>query len=69
MEQKWDHGSRTAVALKKLAEELSTWDKETFGNIFRRKKRIQLRPKGTQRALARGTTTGLLKLEAKLRKK
>lgn len=43
------------------------WNKDTFANIFQRKKRCQLHLEGVQLALARRTTSGLLRLEEKLR--
>lgn len=67
VEEKWVHGD-VALALSKLTDDLSIWNKETFGNIFRRKRKLQSRQEGVQRALEKRTTGGLLKLECKLNK-
>jgi len=46
---------------------LSTWNKEVFGNLFRRKRKLWARIEGLQRRLATGAPRYLLKLERKLR--
>lgn len=56
------------AALAELRDKLKEWNKNTFGNVFRRKKRNSLRLAGVERALESRTTEGLLKLEFKLKK-
>lgn len=68
LEAKWNDNEALPASLKRLSEELVTWNKETFGNIFQRKKKLKLRLEGAQRMLADGTTQELLRLEARLRK-
>lgn len=46
---------------------LEAWNRDTFGNIFHRRRRNELRLLGVQRALKRRVTEGLLKLDSKLR--
>jgi len=53
--------------LYNLAAELSTWNKEVFGNLFRRKRKLWGRIEGIQRRLAAGAPLYLLKLERRLR--
>ncbi|XP_019163578.1 PREDICTED: uncharacterized protein LOC109159922 [Ipomoea nil] len=50
-----------------LAGELAKWNKESFGNVFQRKKVLMSRISGAQKALAATYHKGLAKLELKLR--
>ncbi|XP_019166798.1 PREDICTED: uncharacterized protein LOC109162582 [Ipomoea nil] len=50
-----------------LAEELAKWNKESFGNVFKRKKVLMSRISAAQKALAANYHKGLAKLELKLR--
>ncbi|XP_019198912.1 PREDICTED: uncharacterized protein LOC109192673 [Ipomoea nil] len=52
---------------KILATELSTWNKESFGNIFRRKKILLSRLSGIQKVQAHRYHKGLASLETKLK--
>jgi len=54
--------------LNNLANVLSRWNKEVFGNLFRRKRQIWARLEGIQRHLAAGGPNYLLKLERRLRR-
>lgn len=65
-EREWE-GCLT-TSLRQLASKLEAWNKATFGNIFRRKKRNLLRLEGVQRAMGRHFSEGLLKLELKLKR-
>ena len=53
-------------ALGNLAEILNTQNKEVFGNLFQKKRKIQGRIEGIQRQLKGGGPRYLLKLERKL---
>jgi len=53
--------------LSHLASNLSTWNKEVFGNLFKRKRTLWARIEGLQRRLNMGAPRYLLKLERKLR--
>ena len=52
--------------LTKLATTLSAWNKEVFGNLFCRKRKIWARIEGIQRSLDTGAPHYLLKLERRL---
>lgn len=66
MAREWKCEGDMTKALKVLSMKLEAWNKDTFGNIFR-KKCNTLRLEGVQRTLERRVTEGLLKLEMKLR--
>ncbi|XP_021621482.1 uncharacterized protein LOC110621511 [Manihot esculenta] len=51
-----------------LASNLRLWNRNSFGNIFSRKKRISARIAGIQKTLSTGGPQHLLKLELKLKK-
>jgi len=53
--------------LSELAADLTKWNKEVFGNLFRRKRKLWARIEGVQRRLAEGTSRHILKLERRLR--
>ncbi|XP_021756943.1 uncharacterized protein LOC110722030 [Chenopodium quinoa] len=65
---KWNNSETLIPFLKTFAGELSTWNKEKFHNIFRKKSEQFARLKGIQRAMARGAPIHLL-IEADLKKK
>ncbi|KAJ8420952.1 hypothetical protein Cgig2_010781 [Carnegiea gigantea] len=54
--------------LNTLASELSKWNKDSFDNLFQRKRRLWDRLKGIQRCLTAGGPRHFQKLEEKLRK-
>jgi len=53
--------------LSELAVVLTTWNKEVFGNLFRRKRKLWARLEGIQRKIAEGAPRHILKLERRLR--
>lgn len=55
-------------ALEGFTHKLKSWNKDIFGNIFKRKWRIQRRLEGIQKHLSEEPTAGLLKLEARLKR-
>ena len=63
----WMASTPVNVTLKALTERLDIWNKETFGNLFRRKRNIWRRIVGIQENIAAGGPRYLLKLELKLR--
>lgn len=67
LNENWKQELNLPIALKDLSEKLSDWNNNTFGNIFKRKRRLTSRLEGIQRALFSYTSKGLLKLEEKLR--
>lgn len=56
------------AALQDLRVKLKAWNLDTFGNIFRRRRRNKLRLEGVQRAMARRSSNSLLYLERELKK-
>lgn len=55
-------------SLKSLTEKLLCWNRDTFGNIFQRKKVLQGCLAGFSRAMEKRLTVGLLKLERRLKR-
>src|SRR4051812_25520058 len=54
--------------LDSFKSKLQAWNNCTFGNIFRRKKRVLARQEGKQKALASHPSDGLLMMEDGLKK-
>ncbi|XP_019189015.1 PREDICTED: uncharacterized protein LOC109183391 [Ipomoea nil] len=63
----WDSNQNIVDNSKALAAALSEWNKNSFGNIFKRKRILNSRIGGIQRVLAENFHKGLTKLELKLR--
>ena len=63
----WSSDIPIVPKLTNLANALSSWNKEVFGNLYRRKRKIWARIEGIQKQLATGGPSHLLKLERKLR--
>lgn len=55
-------------SLKRLAGKLSAWNRDSFGNIFWKKKRLRRRLEGIAKALDERSSVGLIKLEMRLKK-
>lgn len=55
-------------SLKCLAEKLRAWNRDTFWNIFWRKRRLRRRLEGVTKALDERTSLGLLKMELRLKR-
>lgn len=67
VEREWNWEGDLSQTPKSFPEKLQAWNHDTFGNIFRRKKRNQLRVEGVQRSLEKRVTEAMLKLEKKLK--
>lgn len=52
--------------MENFAKKATTWNKEHFGNVFAKKRRIMARLSGVQRAIANSPSSSLLQLENKL---
>jgi len=65
--EKWKHELTLGPALQFLASELTSWNKEVFGNLFRRRRKLWNRIEGIQARLADGATH-LLKSEMSLQR-
>ena len=50
-------------AIKVFSRQASLWNKNQFGNIFQKKKRVLARLNGVQRALANQLSSSLVALE------
>lgn len=48
LEKKWQCDRDLTASFKAFSTKLKAWNKATFGNIFKRKKRNELRLKGVQ---------------------
>lgn len=67
LEREWDWEGCLSTALRNLSSKLVAWNRDTSGNIFRRKKRNLLWLAGVQRALGSHVSERLLKLEENLK--
>jgi len=63
----WSNDMPLAPKLNNLAQALSRWNKEVFGNLYRRKRKLWARIEGIQQHLTTGGPSHLLKLDRKLR--
>ncbi|KAF1869450.1 hypothetical protein Lal_00022895, partial [Lupinus albus] len=69
VQEAWNHGVRDVVGgLTRVKDELIFFNKTIFGNIFRRKRRVEARLRGIQRTLEEIGDSDLIKLEAQLRR-
>lgn len=67
MSREWSCDGNLTSSLKDFSTKLVSWNRVTFGHIFKRKKRNFLRLEGVQRCLALRVTEAHLKLEARLK--
>ena len=51
-----------------FVKEVQVWNREVFGNIFKRKRTLMARINGIQAALEKYSSRGLMRLEARLRR-
>lgn len=65
---KWETNRALIPALEHLSEELQSWNKNVFGNIFHQKRSLLARLEGVQKSLSIKVNNGLLKLESKMRR-
>ena len=65
----WINPVVLANATATFTEKARVWNKEVFGNIFHRKKRVVARHRGVQTALSTNPNNFLVDLERDLRKK
>nr|XP_023904633.1 uncharacterized protein LOC112016320 [Quercus suber] len=62
----WNNPIVLANAMTKFAEKARVWNKEVFGNLFHRKKRVVARLRGVQVALSTNPNNFLVDLERNL---
>ncbi|XP_019186483.1 PREDICTED: uncharacterized protein LOC109181186 [Ipomoea nil] len=65
--QTWNKDIDLELNKSLMAQALTVWNKETFGNISHRKRRLTARLGGIQRRLAEQCSPNLIKLDRKLR--
>ncbi|KAK9986443.1 hypothetical protein SO802_031394, partial [Lithocarpus litseifolius] len=61
--QAWRQPRKLPEAIEKFSKEAISWNKNHFGNIFGKKKRIMARLRGVQSALASNPSSSLIELE------
>lgn len=66
MNRSWNTTSDSTSALVSLATDLENWNKDVFGNIFARKRKLERRIEGTRRQLALAISDHYIELEHKL---
>lgn len=64
----WKNNQSAVDNVKETAAVLRDWIKNTFGNIFNRKRKLSARLVGIQKAMTANNHRGLIKLEHKIRK-
>ncbi|XP_075670226.1 uncharacterized protein LOC142639994 [Castanea sativa] len=67
MKEAWNNPSSLQQALSSFTIKANSWNKNQFGNLFHRKKRILARLKGIQKNLSIRPNSFLVDLEGKLR--
>lgn len=69
MSTTWDEGDNILThSIRLFTDKVQQWNKDVFGNIFFRRKRVLARLNGTQRKLATQPSVHLVALEVELRK-
>lgn len=66
--KEWDGKENMEENIVKMANVLSDWNKSTFGNIHKNKRKLMARIERIQRSMNKQPNRGLLKLEKKLKK-
>ena len=67
VKEAWNNPSSVQQALSSFTNKARSWNKNHFGNLFHRKKRIQARLKGIQNSLLISPNSFLVELKGKLR--
>ncbi|KAH9697020.1 reverse transcriptase domain-containing protein [Citrus sinensis] len=62
----WDPQAHYSAAASHFVQAIQEWNREVFGNIFQRKRRLMARINGIQAALEIYSSRGLVRLEARL---
>ncbi|KAH9772083.1 reverse transcriptase domain-containing protein [Citrus sinensis] len=69
MQDNWQGNMPYAQAASRFTSKVTTWNREVFGNIFKRKNELLARLGGVQKALENRPLGSLYRLEMKLKKK
>ena len=64
----WTEDGPLKLNVEKLTTDVKNWNREVFGDIFQRKKRLEARLRGIQTRIAERPNSHLLNLESHLRK-
>lgn len=67
MEREWIRERHLMHSLRDFSEKLTAWNRDTFGCIFERKRKLRWRLEGVSRAIDARPTLGLIKLEKKFK--
>ncbi|XP_050262566.1 uncharacterized protein LOC126707024 [Quercus robur] len=62
----WSHTRNLSASIEKFTNEATQWNKNQFGNIFEKKRRLMARLNGIQRTIASNPTSHLIDLENQL---
>ena len=62
------HTNHFSAAIEKFTSEATQWNKNQFGNIFEKMRRLMARLNGIQKAVASNPTSTLIELENQLHK-
>ena len=68
MADSWSENGLLKLNVKKFTTNVKIWNREVFGDIFQRKRRIEARLRGIQTRIADEPNYNLLNLECQLRK-
>ncbi|XP_019173717.1 PREDICTED: uncharacterized protein LOC109169292 [Ipomoea nil] len=63
----WNCATDLDYNKRRMTEVLPRWNKEIFGNVFQRKRRLLSRIEGTQRGISLNARSDLIRLDRKLR--
>ena len=66
VQKAWARAGYLQDAISFFSSDASVWNREHFGNVFEKKKRIMARLGGIQKALAECPSVSLVELERKL---
>ena len=64
----WSHTRNLSASIEKFTSEATQWNKNQFGNIFEKKRRLMTQLNGIQRSIASNPTSPLIDLENQLQK-
>lgn len=68
LEKEWEWEGDLMCLMKCLSKKLLAWNRDTFGNIFKRKRRLQRMLEGVEGGLDVRVSPGMLRLQRKLKK-
>lgn len=66
--ESWGRDLGLKINVEKLTRDIMVWNKDIFGNIFRRKNRVEARLRGIQVSIANHPSDSLLSLDCQLSK-